>query len=114
MSKPRVRASFDHLLAPPRAPTWCAHEAIQIASHLRSKHKARNWQIEYLLGMLNESYIVRLPRLKRDRSALFDRSPQQLRWLWISWASKLLGWKVPRPQGHSNGFSRDVILYFVT
>jgi hypothetical protein len=108
MPKARVRAGFDHLPPPPSAPTWCADEAVQIASHLKIKHRARNWQIEYLLGMLNESYIVKLPRLKRDRSTLFDRSPQQLRWLWLSWASKLLGWKLPRPEGHPHGFSAAI------
>jgi hypothetical protein len=108
MPKARVRAGFDHLPPPPSAPTWCADEAVQIASHLKIKHRARNWQIEYLLGMLNESYIVKLPRLKRDRSTLFDRSLQQLRWLWLSWASKLLGWKLPRPEGHPHGFSAAI------
>jgi hypothetical protein len=79
MPKAKVRAAYNHLPPPPCAPSWYAYEAVEIASHLKNKHKARNWQVYYLLGMLNESYIVRLPRLKRDGSKLFDRSPQQLR-----------------------------------
>jgi hypothetical protein len=70
-----VRAAYNHLPPHPCAPSWCAYEAVEITSHLKNKHKARNWQVDYLLGMLNESYIVRLPRLKRDGSKLFDRSP---------------------------------------
>lgn len=93
MPKTRVRASYNHLPPPLYAPTWWKYKAVEIATHLKSKHRARNWQVEYLLGMLNESYIVRLPRLKKDKSDLFDRSPQQLRWLWLSWANKFLSWK---------------------
>jgi hypothetical protein len=58
--------------------------------------------------MLNESYIVKLPRLKRDKSELTDRCPEHLRWLWCTWAAKLLGWKRSRPEGHVHGLSCEV------
>ena len=78
MPKAKVRATYNHLPSLPCAPNWCAYEDVEIASHLKSKHTSRNWQVDYLLGMLNESYIVRLPCLKRDGSKLFDRFLQQL------------------------------------
>jgi hypothetical protein len=69
--------------------------------------------------MLDESYIVKLPRLKRNTSEIFDRSPEHLRWLWYSWSAKLLGWRQRLPEGHPKGFSpavysalRDVISPF--
>jgi hypothetical protein len=104
MPKLRVQSSYNHLPPPPLPPTWCAYEAVEIAHHLASKHRARKWQVEYLLGMLDECYIVKLPRLKRDRNQIYERSPQHLRWLWCTWAAKLLGWKTTRPEGHLQGF----------
>jgi hypothetical protein len=80
----------------------------KISDHLSKKHHARKWQIQYLLAMLNESYIVKLPRLKRDKSDVTNRSPERLRWLWYSWSTKILGWKTRRCEGHPNGFSPKV------
>jgi hypothetical protein len=108
MPKPRVREHYTYLPPPPPMPQWCANEAAEIASHLTRKHRARKWQLEYLLGMLHERYLVSLPRLKRDTTEIYNTSPQQLQWLWYSWASKLLGWKQRRPEGHTNGFSPAV------
>jgi hypothetical protein len=84
MAKVRIKINYNHLPPPPCVPSWCTYKAVEIAPHLTSKHKARKWQVEYLLGMLNESYIVKLPCLKKYRSNLFDKFPQQLLWLWCS------------------------------
>jgi hypothetical protein len=78
MPKPRMKQLYDHLLPPPLPPPWCAEDAAKISEHLIKRHHARKWQVEYLLAMLNESYIVSLPRLKRDTSDVSDRSPQRL------------------------------------
>jgi hypothetical protein len=68
----------------------------------------KKWQVDYLLGMLHERYIVSLPRLRRDTAELCNTSPQRLRWLWCSWAAKLLGWKERLLEGHAKGFSAEV------
>jgi hypothetical protein len=99
---------YNHLPPPPRPPQWCAQDVERISDHLTKKHNARKWQVEYLLAMLNENYTVSLPRLKRVRSDLTERSPQRLRWLWYSWATKILGWKRRRCEGHAQGFSAEV------
>jgi hypothetical protein len=41
-----------------------------IGQHLVRKYNARKWQVLYLVGMLHESYLLRLPRLKKGGSAL--------------------------------------------
>jgi hypothetical protein len=108
MHKPRLKKHYNSLPPPPRFPAWCAYEAVAIAGHLKRNHNAKSWQLDYLLGMLDGRYIVSLPRLKRDKTELCNRSPQHLRWLWVSWAAKLLGWKDSRPEGHPDGFSAEV------
>ena len=104
MPKSRVRSGYNHLPLPLLTPTWCTYEAVEIAHHVVSKHKARKWQVKYLLGMLDECYIVKLPHLERDRSQIYERSPQHLCWLWCTWAAKLLGWKSFHPEDHLQGF----------
>jgi hypothetical protein len=59
----------------------CTEEACLIASHLQTKHNAKQWQVKLLLGMLDEHYILSLPRLKRDTAAADDTSPTHLHWL---------------------------------
>jgi hypothetical protein len=108
MPKPRLKKQYNHLPPPPHFPSWCAYDAVEISSHLFQKHHARKWQVEYLFAMFNESYLLRLPRLKRDKSQAFDTSPEHLRWLWITWAAKLLGWKERQPEGHYRGFAPEV------
>jgi hypothetical protein len=46
-----------------------------VSSHLIKKHNARKWQVDYLVGMLHELYLLSLPRLKRDKTPLCDSSP---------------------------------------
>jgi hypothetical protein len=79
-----------------------------IAAHLLRKHKARKWQVKYLVGMLIESYLLSLPRLKKYTTEEGDFSPKHLRWLWCTWGAKILGWHESRPQGHPEGFSSEV------
>jgi hypothetical protein len=61
-----------------------------------------------MLGMLNERYIVNLPRLKRDKTQLCDTSPQYLHWLWIYWTAKLLNWKDRHFEGQLKGFFSEI------
>jgi hypothetical protein len=79
-----------------------------IAAHLIRKQNAHKWQVDYLLGMLDESYLLSLPRLKKDISLACDTSPDWLRILWCRWAATLLGWRDEWPEGHSEGFSTKV------
>jgi hypothetical protein len=58
--------------------------------------------------MLSESYILSLPRLKKDINGIGDSSPKRLRWLWLTWAAKILGWRNERPEGHPCGFNAQV------
>jgi hypothetical protein len=58
--------------------------------------------------MLDESYLMSLPRLKKDESLVGDRSPQRLWALWCMWAAKILGWPEERPDGHADDFSPQV------
>lgn len=53
----------------------------------------------YLLGMLRESYLLCLPRLKKDQSVVGDISPQKCRWHW---------YKSLHPIGQRKGFGVDV------
>jgi hypothetical protein len=108
MPKGRLKKSYTSLPPPPRFPAWCAYQAAAIAAHLKRKQNAKPWHVDYLLGMLDERYLLSLPRLKRDKSELCDTSPNRLRWLWIAWVAKLLGWKDRRPEGHPTGFSAEV------
>jgi hypothetical protein len=43
--------------------------------------------------MLQESYLLSLPRLKKDRYPVGDTSPECCRWLWLHWTAKILGWR---------------------
>jgi hypothetical protein len=72
MGKHRVQMQYLNLPPPPRPPSWCASEVGRIVTHLIRKHNARKWQVQYLTGMLNESYLLQLPRLKRDKSAYLE------------------------------------------
>jgi hypothetical protein len=58
--------------------------------------------------MLDEGYLLSLPRLKHDKSAPYDTLPTRLRWLWVTWAGKILGWKNSRPEDHPQGFDSKV------
>jgi hypothetical protein len=73
--------------------------------------------VEYLLGILHERYIVRLPRLKKDKSEMFNTSPQNLHWLWHSWATNYFSTEVhaalykvvfpfPKVERHEGGWTR--------
>jgi hypothetical protein len=108
MARHRVKKQYINLPPPPRTPNRCAYEAGAIVAYLVRKHNARKWQVHYLIGMLHESYLLSLPRLKKDKSAIGDTSPQRLRWLWCSWGAKILGWGARRPEGHPDGFSVEV------
>jgi hypothetical protein len=108
MAKHRIQNHYRHLPFPRPPPTWCAPEAEIIASHLLRDHEAKKWQVVYLTSMLSESYILSLPRLKRDNSGIGDSSPERLRWLWLTWAAKILGWRNERPEGHPCGFNAQV------
>jgi hypothetical protein len=100
MAKHRVRKQYINLPPPPPTPSWYPYDAGMIASHLIRTHNAKKWHVYYLIGMLHESYLLSLLRLKRDISALDDSSPERLRWLWCSWGAKTLGWKDSRPEDH--------------
>ena len=63
------------------------------------EHKTLKWQVLYLLGMLRESYLLCLPRLKKDWSAVGDTSLQRYRWLW---------YKSLHPIGQRKDFDVDV------
>ena len=106
----KYRIQNQYLLLPPPSctPNWCAYEAGMIAAHLLRKHKARKWQVKYLVGMLTKSYLLSLLRLKRDTIGKDDSSPKRLRWLWCTWGTKNLGWRESRPQGHHEGFNFEV------
>jgi hypothetical protein len=108
MARHRVKRKFINLPPPPRTPNWCAYEAGAITAHLVRKQNAREWQVDYLIGMLHKWYLLSLPRLKKDTSAVGDTSPHRLRWLWCSWAERILGWRESRPEGHPDGFSTEV------
>jgi hypothetical protein len=97
-------------LPPPPSPQWCANQATRITTHLMRDHKEKKWLVQYLLRMLNEGYIVSLPRLKRDTNHISDRSPWKLRWLWQTWARKLLEWREGWPEEHPKGFSPATLL----
>lgn len=60
--------------------------------------------------MLDPDYLISLPKLATDSTSEFhfDRSPANLRKLWCTWASVLLGWAADRPRGHPRGFSEAV------
>jgi hypothetical protein len=58
--------------------------------------------------MLDERYIVKLLRLKRDRSNPFDKSSQYLHYLWSSYARKMLGWREGQLEGHPKGLSSKI------
>jgi hypothetical protein len=100
MPKPKAKKHYTHLPPPPRSPTWYIDEAATIAAHNLQDYKAKKWQVEYMLGMLHESYICILPRLKKDKSDMYDRSPKQLCSLWVTWYAKLLGWRDQQGEGH--------------
>jgi hypothetical protein len=108
MPRHRVAKHYINLPPPPHTPNWCAYEAGMITQHLVRKHNAHKWQVHYLLGMLHESYLLSLPRLKTDSSPLCDSSPTCLRWLWVAWAAKILRWPELRPEGDPEGFSAEV------
>lgn len=95
------------LPTPPRFPSWSASEADFIITYLREKHGAKKWQIDYIVGLLSESYLVELPKLQGDIRDSCDRSPEHLQWMLYSWAAKILGWKARRPEGHPDGFSAE-------
>jgi hypothetical protein len=74
MAKHKSKKGYTHLPLSPRSPNWCAFEAIAIVAHLIRKQHAKKWQVDYLLGMLHERFIVSLPRLRRDKTKLCDTS----------------------------------------
>lgn len=104
------KKAFDSLSFPRLYPQWCGKEAGLIASHLLADHKARNWQVEYMLSMLDADYLVSLPKLAGDKTEYFhyDRSPENLVHLWCSWGRTILGWAKHRGEGHKRGFSSQV------
>jgi hypothetical protein len=99
---------FDHLPLPPLCPSWCVAVAAVIKTHLTTKHRAQPWQVEYILGMLSESYLRRLPRLLEDKRDNIDTSPDHLRWLWCAWSARILGWIRSPVEGDGEGFSAEV------
>jgi hypothetical protein len=108
MARHRVRKQYINLPPPPRTPNWCDYEAGMIGKQLVRQHNAHKWQVHYLIGMLHESYLLSLPRLKKDTSSYGDSSPTRLRWLWCAWGAKILGWGEVREEGHPEGFSSDI------
>jgi hypothetical protein len=79
-----------------------------IAQHLVKKQNAQKWQVDYLTGMLHESYLLSLPQLKKDKSSYGDTSLDRLRWLWCAWVAKILGWREERLEGHLIGLTADI------
>jgi len=63
-----------------------------------------------VLAMLDEDYLMNLPKLSNNHSEEFhfDRSPQNLRTLWYSYGLAVLRWAKIRPEGHEQGFSEEV------
>jgi hypothetical protein len=99
---------FDHFPPPPLCPSWCLAEAAVIKCHLITEHRAQLWQLDYILGMLSESYLRRLPRLVEDQRDNTDTSPDHLRWLWCAWSSRILGWSGSPPEGDPDRFLAEV------
>jgi len=110
MLKMSRKRDFNHLPYPRPSPSWCAREVGVIAAHLLTQQRARQWQIQYMLPMLDENYLMSLPKLQKDttKAFYFDWSPKNLWWLWYSWGSELLGWNTKRLEGHEHGFSPEV------
>jgi hypothetical protein len=61
-----------------------------------------------MLAMLDEHYILTLPRLKRETAIVEDSSPARLHWLWLTWRAKILGWRQKCREGDAWGFSAEV------
>jgi hypothetical protein len=58
--------------------------------------------------MLQESYLLSLHRLKKDRFVVGDTSPKLCRWLWIQWAAKILGWRGRHPKVQADAFGAEI------
>lgn len=90
MAKRRIKKQYINLPPLPHTLYWCAFEATVIEKHLIKEYNARKWQVHYCIGMLYESYLLSLFRLKRDKGTICKTSLQRLRWLWCTWAAKIL------------------------
>jgi hypothetical protein len=58
--------------------------------------------------MLHERYICSLPRVKKDKSDITDRSPSTPTLAVVYMKMKILGWEQQRPKGHPKCFSPGV------
>jgi hypothetical protein len=103
-----MQKQYINLPPAPCHPNLFAYNTNNIAIHLIKKKNAHKSQVYYLLGMLDKSYLLTLPWLKKDYNLLGDTSPQQLRWPECSWATKILGWKERHPKGQVEGISAQV------
>lgn len=101
----RIKLRDLNLPPPPCCPAWCESGAAEIVDHLVKKHNAEPWQVKYVIGFLNESYILSLPRLRYDTHDQSDTSPKRLRWLFYSWTAQILGWTQRRQEGDDDGLS---------
>lgn len=97
-----------NLPPPPPSPPWCISHTAQIIDHLVQKHRAQTWQVEHIVGCLNESYLLSLPKLRNDTHDHHDTSPKRLRWLFYSWTARILGWRNRREEGDEDGLSPEV------
>lgn len=94
--------------SPPPCPTWCLNDVNALVDHLVNKQGAKPWQVQFIIGCLNESFILSLPRLEKDTRDYNDTSPQRLRWLFYSWTAHILGWMKRREEGDEDGLSPEV------
>jgi len=93
---------------PPPCPPWCETDAAEIVAHLLEKQHAQPWQVEFIVGCLSEEYLLSLPKLSKDNHDSHDTSPKRLRWLFYTWAARILGWTKRREEGDDDGFSPDI------
>lgn len=77
---------------PPHCPTWCRAKIALISSHQRKDHRATQLQIEYIILLLTERYIMQLSYLPYHKCDAEDKRPPHLEWLTYIWAAKILVW----------------------
>jgi len=55
-----------------------------------------------MLSMLDDNYLMSLLKLVQDKieEFHFDRSSNNLMWLWRFWGFEILDWTTKRPEGH--------------
>ena len=67
MFKSTVHNNYVDLPLSPPYPEWCAIEVEIIPAYLYNSHYTKKWQVDFIVGMLTESYLVNLPTLKKDK-----------------------------------------------